>query len=57
MLLQKVVLLLVKIMAGTAWSTSWDRTLLRLPNAEKVGPKKFAGVTSRGVQLPVDDFE
>src|SRR5690606_33205013 len=46
-----------KIMLGTPWAGCWPRTLLRLPGAQKREVRKFAGVASRGVDLPLTDLE
>lgn len=42
-----------RILTGTNYQDSWGRVLLRINGSDKVPPKKFAGVTSRAVSVPV----
>ena len=43
--------LLKRILDGTPWSTSYHRTLLRMPGAIKRDGQKFGAVTCRSVEL------
>lgn len=44
---------LSRVLTDTAYASSWARVLLRTEGATKLGVKKYAGVASRGVALPV----
>lgn len=44
---------LQKMLAGTAWETSYSRTLLRITGAEKHAAAKYGPLTARGVTLPI----
>lgn len=46
--------MLERMLSKSPWSTSWARTLARMPGAEKTGVKRFAGAPSRGVAIPLD---
>lgn len=43
-----------KILNGTNYVNSWARVLLRINGAYKIDTKKYAGVASRGVAVPLD---
>jgi putative DNA primase/helicase len=45
---------MAKVLEGTAWAGSWNRTLLRVSGARKLDPQRYAGPTCRGVALPID---
>lgn len=45
---------LKRVLADTAWTESYTRTLQRIPGAEKLDPRKFGSVSYRSVELSID---
>lgn len=43
-----------RILGGTNHANNWARVLLRINGSYKVDTKKYAGVSSRGVAIPLD---
>lgn len=46
-----------KLFASTRWHASWKETLLRVPGAEFIMQKKFAGSNQTAVKLPMISVE
>ena len=45
---------LKRVLADTAWTESYTRTLQRIPGSSKLDPRKFGSVSYRCVELPID---
>lgn len=43
-----------RILVGTNYADSYSRVLLRIPGADKIPVKKFAGVPARAVSVPLE---
>ncbi len=45
-----------RILAETAWQESYGRTLMRIPNAERLTPRKFGASSYRSVEITVESI-
>ena len=45
-----------KHMIGTNWPRNWNKVLARIPGAKKTEGQNFAGVTQRGVSIPMSEL-